>query len=405
MDDIFNCPVCDHSLGQFLVELRSSVPTLQNTTLSTVHDALNYPMGSLRMLRCPECSFVWNEKFRTELISYDANYDNDVSTSDYYMQHLEAMVDRVLASVPPNQPISYVEVGCGEGDFLNLVFQKSAGRCVSAIGFDPSFTGEDKLQSGVVVHKSFFGRNELALIPPDANVICSRHTIEHVPNVRDFTASLAAAVGSPNCRLLVETPNVDWILRHGAFQDFFYEHCSLFTPHSMTRLLAEQGLMTQVTSVYDGQYMWAEATRASQKLASLSHLVLGSDSLDLANKYVARRSDLISHWSSFVRNRRSHGVVAIWGGASKGVTFALLLATEGDCELDCAIDLNTSKQGRFLPTTGLPVVSPSDAKHRGVQTVVIMNPNYEGEIRELAGQLDWYPEFVTLNEPMSETVR
>ena len=400
MKDSQICPVCNHSADNLLVERRSDIPTLQNTTLPTKQAARDFPTGSLRVIRCSDCSFVWNADFDPNLIVYDQDYNNDVSTSSYYVQHLEAMADRVIESIPANRPIFYAEVGCGEADFLNLVVRKSAGRCVSAVGFDPSFTGEDTLAPGATVHKSFFGEDQLALLPPETNLICSRHTIEHVPDVQSFAGALAAAMDSPERKLFLETPDANWILRNVAFQDFFYEHCSLFTPHSMLRLLSDQGLVGEVNSVYDGQYMWTEATRSSQHE---SHAV-GSltDSTTLAVEYRANQSALISHWMSYVKERREHGPVAIWGGASKGVTFAILLSKNAQSELECAIDLNPAKQGRFLPTTGMPVVAPEEAKGLGVQTVVIMNPNYEDEIRILAEKMDWHPEFATLNSVVAE---
>ncbi|WP_231603111.1 class I SAM-dependent methyltransferase [Neorhodopirellula pilleata] len=346
------------------------------------------------MLRCSECSFVWNADFDSDRIVYDGNYNNDVSTSRYYVEHLEAMAERIVRSIPSDRPIYYVEVGCGEADFLNLVVRKSGGRCLSAIGFDPSFTGEETLLPGVTVHKSFFGAEQLGLVPKNTNVICSRHTIEHVPDVRGFVSAVAAAMDSPERRLFFETPDANWILRNVAFQDFFYEHCSLFTPHSVLRLLSDHGLEGQVDSVYDGQYMWIEAMRSSQDRPNIESCELPAK---LADEYRTKQAALISHWASYVRDRRERGRVAIWGGASKGVTFAILLMQQLHCSLECAIDLNPAKQGRFLPSTALPVLAPDEAMRCGVQTVVIMNPNYENEIRALAQQMDWHPEFATLN--------
>jgi len=45
---------------------------------------------------------------------------------------------------------------------------------------------------------------------------------------------------------------------------------------------------------------------------------------------------------------RQHGKVALWGAGAKGATFANLLDPE--CSLlDCVVDINPNKQGRFIP--------------------------------------------------------
>ena len=170
MEETRNCPVCGNVDGNLLIDHRAGVPLLQNTTLATQAKARAYLSGVLDMCRCSECGFIWNDAFDADAISYDNNYNNDVSTSGYYVQHIEAMADRVFASVPAHEPIHYVEVGCGEADFLKLVVKKSKGRCVSAIGFDPSFTAEDELPDNCQVYKSFFGTEQLHRIPAQMNV-------------------------------------------------------------------------------------------------------------------------------------------------------------------------------------------------------------------------------------------
>ena len=37
------------------------------------------------------------------------------------------MADRIIGSVPEDQEIHYVEIGCGEADFLRLVVERANG--------------------------------------------------------------------------------------------------------------------------------------------------------------------------------------------------------------------------------------------------------------------------------------
>lgn len=224
------CPICANIDANLVLAYRQSIPTLQNVTLNSLGEAVNFPTGTLNMLRCGNCSFVWNAAFDQSKISYDDGYNNDVTYSGYYVAHLENMADRIINSVPEGDPIHYVEVGCGEADFLRLVVERAKGRCVSAIGFDPSFTGDENLPEGAVVHKTFFGPDQIKLVPEATNIICSRHTIEHVPDVHSFVRALAAPMITKERTLFIETPDANWILENTAFQDFFYEHCSIYTP-------------------------------------------------------------------------------------------------------------------------------------------------------------------------------
>lgn len=387
-----DCPCCGSEKAVTVLDEREAVPTLQNTTLATRELALKYVTAALKMVQCEECGFVWNDAYDPAAIVYDETYNNDVSASAYYLNHLDKMADWVLSAIPDEEPIHYVEVGCGSGDFIILLLEKGGDRIKSAVGFDPSHTGNTKLPDDVVIHSRFFGADEIELLSAETNIICSRHTIEHIHNPRPFVEALSAPVKDGSIKLLLETPDVNWILEHGAFQDFFYEHCSIFTPTSMTAILNSVGMVANVSNVYDGQYMWIEASRVpvSRTLSNLQ------DHRKLAENYVSRLKDYLSKWNQTLDQLNATGPVALWGGASKGVTFALLMKNEFDFPFECAIDLNPDKQGRFLPTTGLEVVDPQSAKERGVTSIVIMNHNYETEIRQMINGMDWSPEVLVL---------
>ena len=72
------------------------------------------------------------------------------------------------------------------------------------------------------------------------------------------------------------------------------------------------------------------------------------------------------------------------GAAAKGVVFAAKFPEAIKHKLTYAIDINLSKQGHFMPLSGLEVLGPTTGVSRlhSSTVVVIMNPNYEQEIRE-----------------------
>ena len=77
----------------------------------------------------------------------------------------------------------------------------------------------------------------------------------------------------------------------------------------------------------------------------------------------------------FKQNQRK---VVVWGAGSKGVTFLNILKAQG--EIDSIVDLNPHKQGKYVPGTGHPVVSPEYLKEFQPDTVIVMNPIYADEI-------------------------
>ena len=72
------------------------------------------------------------------------------------------------------------------------------------------------------------------------------------------------------------------------------------------------------------------------------------------------------------------GRVALWGAGAKGSTFANLIDPDRAL-IDCVVDLNPGKQGRFIPGSGHPIVDYRELASRNVTDAVLMNPNYRAE--------------------------
>jgi C-methyltransferase C-terminal domain len=212
-----------------------------------------------------------------------------------------------------------------------------------------------------------------------------------VPQPLAFLRSLRDALGySSRARVFIETPCVAWILDKRAMQDFFYEHCSLFTVPSLTHALQRAGFeVIRVDHVFGGQYLWAEAVAAPQVAASApKNAGIGS----LAGAY----EQFQKRWRETLQKAYLGGPIALWGAGAKGVTFALMIDPSGQL-IDHAIDINPAKQGRHLPGSGLAVLSPEKSRARNPRTIVVMNPNYIEEIRAQAVSAGMTPNFMTLD--------
>jgi len=66
------------------------------------------------------------------------------------------------------------------------------------------------------------------------------------------------------------------------------------------------------------------------------------------------------------------------GGGLKGRQ--LRQHADGGETIDCLIDLNPNKHGRFVPGTGHPIRAPESLAGRPPDAVIVMNPLYAEEI-------------------------
>ena len=386
------CPIC--LTGDLAsLDARDDVPVLMNRCYATAEEGRRATMGSLELLGCKACGFVWNAAFDLSLIVYDASYENDQTHSSAFARHLNGRARDVIDAVPADGLIDFLEVGCGQGRFIEEVALVASDRLRSAEGFDPAWRGmEAEGPSGSRIHICYFDKLTSSRLLHAPNVVVTRHTIEHVPDPVAFLSAIRDALGpEAKATVFVETPCVEWILGNEAMQDFFYEHCSLFTANSLADALHRAGFFgARVEHVFGGQYLWARAFTVSEQSAQAIAVARPRPALEGARQHFTGK------WRADVAERAKAGPIALWGAGAKGVNFALMVDPKASI-IDHVIDINPVKQGKYLPGSGLPVLSPMVAASRNASTIYVMNPNYLDEIRAMAVEAGITAQFVPIN--------
>ncbi len=375
------CPLCaSPNLVPFLE--RGSVPVHQNLLFFSREDARRAPRGDLRLSVCSDCGFVTNTAFEPASLEYNAAYDNDQSCSGCFEDYVDGLIDRLVASGIRGKTV--VEIGCGKGYFLHRLCERGGN---AGVGVDPTYVGPEATADGRVRFvREFYGSARVGIKP---DLIVCRHVIEHVPDpanlLRDVRRNLD---GRKDVAVCFETPETSWILSNAVVQDFFYEHCSYFTADTLAFAFRAAGYEhIRVSHVFEGQYLWLEsrpggaAGEAGAPRPEIGPLRV------LLDSYRAREGEILAGWRQTLGALRAKGLVAVWGAGAKGVTFLNLLDSDAAL-VDCVVDVNPRKQGRFLPGTGHPIVAPKALVDRRIRDVLLMNPNYRAEIQAMIERLD-----------------
>lgn len=373
------CPICRAPSPEAFLE-RRGVPVHQNLVMADERSALDIPKGDLRMAACERCGFVYNTAFDSSLLAYGEHYDNTQTCSPYFAAYLDGLV-QYLVNEKGVKHSRVVEVGSGKGQFLRaLVADPENGNV--GLGFDPSHEGPlEEFDGRLQFHRSYYGADDAGM---QADIVVSRHVIEHVPRPADLLQAVRAALdASPRARVFFETPGVEWIFRHQVIWDFFYEHCSLFSPTSLRTAFETNGFRVDtVRHVFGGQYLWIEASVSSTPL----DISYDAGAIPrLAREFAQAQARLAGQWQRKLADAAASGPVAIWGAGAKGATFLNLVDPQRRLA-SCVIDMNPRKQGCFVGGTGHPIVDFREIPAKGIRTVLMMNPNYLDECRELLSQ-------------------
>jgi SAM-dependent methyltransferase len=353
MDTRRDCPVC-HSGDLRPFFHRTAVPIHENMVCPTRESAVTMPRGELDLRCCQRCGFAFNAAFDPALMRYSVQYDNTQTHSTVFSQHVLETIEYLLQERGLRGK-TILEVGCGKGDFLRRLVQADDRN--RGIGVDPTCDADEhELGGRLRFLRRYFAADCAEL---SADVTLSRHMIEHVADPVDlFRTARQVMRDSTDGRLFIETRDVEWALRSGSICDFVYEACSYFNRDSIASVLAAAGMqVTHTRQLFGGQYLLAEAAGSSTDLSGS----FSPGEMPALCEGFARRAPSIVHGSrEYVSDLARKGPVAIWGAATKGMTFANIVDPTATL-IRCAIDLNPRKQNAFLPGTGHPILPP----HRG----------------------------------------
>lgn len=373
------CPNCG-SEGLLAFYRLDDIPVHSCLLMFNKAEALKYPKGDLQLGFCRGCGFITNTRFETGVHNYSVNYEETQGFSERFNAFAKSLTQKIIDKYDIRNK-TILEIGCGKGEFLALMCRLGNNR---GIGIDPAYVPErnpDVTGGKIEFIQDFYSEKYAHL---KADVICCRHTLEHIAPTRQFIQTLRQTIGDRKDTLIFfELPDVMRVLKEGAFWDIYYEHCSYFNAGSLARLFRACGFeVDDLYLDYDGQYLILTGYPTQNQTNMKLSIENDSKQLSIAVKeFKENCSRRIDYWRSTIEQAACQGQrVVIWGSGSKGVAFLTTLKL--DNKIEYAVDINPYKQGKNMPGTGQQVVSTNFLKQYRPDKIIVMNPIYCREIKK-----------------------
>ena len=333
----------------------------------------------MRLSLCHCCQFLFNSAFDANYIDYGEDYESTQSCSATFRQfHVTLASDLISRHHLKRKHI--VEVGCGQGEFLNILCELGEN---FGLGFDPAYRRQNnEKDSGnrvQFVAELFSERH--ADLGQNCDVLCCKMTLEHIPNVKQFLNVIHETTLKPQPLIVFQVPNAQLILRQNAFWDIYYEHCSYFTPYSLERLFRSCGFdVLELNPIFNDQYLWLEA----RPVPTVSPMA-SNDQTQNSETPLKSCPEVMAKWRQWI-NMAERKKIVLWGGGSKAVAFCTNLGI-GD-RIRYVVDINPRKHDTFLPGGGQSVGAPEFLKEYRPDHVILMNPNYRDEVEQMLTEFD-----------------
>jgi len=373
------CPSCGAvAVGSFY-DL-PAIPTNSCLMIDNRDAARDFPVAPLQLSCCPSCGFIFNAAWEASRTVYSEAYEETQGFSPTFNAFHERLACDLIARHDLRGK-RIIEIGCGKGEFLALLCRLGDNE---GVGYDPSFV-PDRLDPAAAGRARFIREFfDETTGPVSCDFLCCKMTLEHIPDVGRFIGTVRRSLGDrEDTCVFFQVPNARQVLQDGAFWDIYYEHCSYFTAQSLANLFRRSGFtVDRVWTDYDDQYLMIEARPAGAQRA----IPAGADAVAETRRWIEEFCQSVetatAAWRRDLRDVAAAGRrTMLWGSGSKAVAFLTTLGLNG--EVSAVVDINPFRHGRYLPVTGHEIISPDALSTTPPDLVVIMNPVYRDEIRQM----------------------
>ncbi|OSP52601.1 SAM-dependent methyltransferase [Aeromonas hydrophila] len=386
------CRHCDAPLVHSFLDLGFAPPS--NAYLSS--DDLSRPEVTfpLRLRVCDQCWLVQTEDFASADQLFHADYAYFSSTSSSWLAHAALYCTRMLDELSLTPKSHVVEIAANDGYLLkNFVV---AG--IPCLGVEPTAGTAAVAESlGIPIIREFFSAElaeKMCIHGQGADLLIGNNVLAHVPNINDFCRGLKRLLNSGGT-LTLEFPHLLQLLLQVQFDTIYHEHFSYLSLRTVQQILASVGLLVfhvESLATHGGSLRifacHADEQRAITTAVSeclRQEAVAGLYQLESYQTFQARADCIKNALLSFLLAQQKSGkTVAAYGAAAKGNTLLNYAGVRPDL-MPYVCDAARSKQGRFLPGSHIPIMSPDVLMANPPDFVLILPWNLADEIcRQLA---------------------
>ncbi|QPK64926.1 class I SAM-dependent methyltransferase [Methylomonas sp. LL1] len=384
-----NCRHCRNPLEHVFLDLGFAPPSNAYLTKADLNGPEQY--FPLKLYVCEHCWLVQTEDYAQadQLFSHDYAYFSSVSKS--WLDHAARYTQMITERLGLNGDTHVIEIAANDGYLLKNFVE--AG--IPCLGIEPTTsTAAAAEKLGIPVVQEFFGvalAERLADAGKQADLIIGNNVYAHVPDINDFTDGLKTALNA-NGTVTLEFPHLMRLIEHTQFDTVYHEHFSYLSLHTVCRIFQQAGLRiwdVEELPTHGGslRIYGCHAEKSISVTSAVDALLAeearrGLRDLEAYQAFQVKADRVKDDFVGFlIEQKRSGKKVAAYGAAAKGNTLLNYAGIKPDL-LPYVCDAAASKQGKFMPGSHIPILSPDVLIDQHPDYLVILPWNIVSEVTE-----------------------
>ena len=383
-EEIKNCRICDSKEIIRFMDLTDQPPA--NSLRAELSE--NLQDVPLQLVHCSKCSTVQLSATVDPKYLF-SHYVWVTGTSKTAHEYSKFFSTNVLERSEVEKPF-VVEIASNDGTFLKDFATKGC----QILGVDPAKNiAEMATQAGVPTMAEFFNLNTAKLVKEkygNADIVFARNVIPHVKEVHSIIEGIADLLKEDGLGV-IEFHYSQIILDELHYDSVYHEHLFFYSLQSMIYLLNQYGLkpfdLTR-SPISGGSLVIYFSKNQRDQSAQLTDALTQekekkTNELQTWQDFSAACEKHAKQLKSIVEEHKTKGPVIGYGASARSSTMLNYAGLNSEV-IDCIIDKNPLKHGRYTPGTNIPIISFEEGKKlfNKCGSILLLAWNFEKEITE-----------------------
>ena len=351
----------------------------------------NFP---LHLRVCGDCGLGQVEDVATpERIFRDYRYLSSMSST--FLQHAQDYVTERIHFDPFLSTDWVLEIASNDGYLLTNFLSHE----IKVIGVEPAENvAKIARGKGIQTITEFFSKDLAQKILEEhgyPKLIIANNVMAHVPDLIDFVQGMFVLCG-PETQISVENPSLANILDNLQFDTIYHEHYSYLSVTAVENICEMSGLKlfrVEQLSIHGGtNRYWISLSSAERQIdisvcqIKESERIKGLFDSQIWEHASAKVYGVLGEFGDWLcASREGNKRIFGYGAAAKASTILNLIPDQANYILGIA-DKSFEKQRRYMPPSGLKILSPEELFASAPTDIVIFPWNIKSEIASYLGQ-------------------